>query len=505
MSTSSQLLKAENVFKSFGLNQVLKGISITLDKGEVLALIGGNGAGKSTLMKILMGIYKPDSGVFEINGQKITGQVNPTRAMQLGIYMVPQEPMIFPHMSILDNILIGFEENQSELKERLKKVYEQINCKIDLKRLGMSLSIAEQQMVELMRGLLRESKILILDEPTSALTFDEVNTLYKVVRDLQQKGIGIIYITHRMAEVFELASHIAIMSDGKITLQGDVKDFTKEMLVQALMPPNAKKYEKKEQSEYEKKVNAALPVLELNKFSGYGFKDISFNVKQGEIVGVAGVVGAGRTELAMTIMGKEVSLGGSVKLLGTDITGLKTADVIKAGVNYVPEDRRLNGLFGIASVLANMTSALLNYSITGKTFVNVPKEKEICKKYINDFRIKVTSDQQEAGSLSGGNQQKIVIARALSTMPKLLILDEPTRGIDAGARGDVYNIINELKNKGLSILLISSDTEEIMELSDRAIVFCRGRISAELNKNEINVQNITSASFGVYKKELDHA
>ena len=498
---SSKLLEAQNIYKSFGLNQVLKGISLSVDSGEVLAIIGGNGAGKSTLMKIFMGIYQQDTGDFLINGTKIAGGNSPTKAMKLGIYMVPQEPLIFPHMSILDNILIGFEGKRSDLVKKLKDVYEQIECKIDLNRLGMSLSIAEQQMVELMRGLMRESKVLILDEPTSALTFDEVNTLYRIVRDLKAKGIGIIYITHRMAEVFELATSIAIMSDGKITLHGPTSEFTREMLVQALLPKNTEKTPKKEIGALEKKIIDAMPVLELENFSGYGFKDISFNVYQGEVLGIAGVVGAGRTELAMTIFGKEQPLGGTVKLLKHDITGLSTPEVIKAGINYVPEDRRLNGLFSIASVAANTTSALLNYKLTGNTLLKTDVENNITDKYIKDFRIKVTSRYQEAGSLSGGNQQKIVIARALSTMPKLVILDEPTRGIDAGARGDVYSIIEELKSKGVSIVLISSDMEEIIELADRAIVFCRGRISAELPKERINQQELTSASFGIVNND----
>ena len=501
MSESQFLLEARDVYKSFGLNQVLKGITLTLKSSEVVALIGGNGAGKSTLMKILMGIYKPDQGVFKINGQSLEN-LSPKKSMKAGIYMVPQEPMIFPHMTVLDNILIGFSGKKADLENKLEHFYRQINCKIDLKRLGMTLSIAEQQMVELLRGLMRESKILILDEPTSSLTFDEVQTLFEIVRDLKKKGIGIIYITHRLAEVFELADSICIMADGKITLRGETSKFTREMLVQALLPPSFTPASKT-RSELENKIRNAMPILQLRNFSGYGFKDISFNVLEGEIVGIAGVVGAGRTELANTIFGKEIPLGGNVILDGEDITGRSTADVIRMGINYVPEDRRCNGLFGISPVCANITSALLDSKITGNIALNNAEEIRISEKYIKDFRIKVTSPYQEAGSLSGGNQQKVVIARSLSTMPKLVILDEPTRGIDAGARGDVYKIIRELSNTGVAVIVISSDTEEIIELADRAIVFCRGRVSAVLEKDDINQQNITSASFGIYKEEAN--
>ncbi len=501
MSEQQFLLEARDVHKSFGLNQVLKGITLTLKKSEVVALIGGNGAGKSTLMKILMGIYKPDDGIFKIDGQSIVN-LNPKKSMKAGIYMVPQEPMIFPHMTVLDNILIGFSGKKSNLKEKLDRFYKQINCKIDLNRLGMTLSIAEQQMVELLRGLMRESKVLILDEPTSSLTFDEVQTLFEIVKDLKSKGIGIIYITHRLAEVFEIADSICIMADGKITLRGETSKFTREMLVQALLPPSFTP-ENKERTELENKIRNAMPILQLKNFSGYGFKDISFNVLEGEIVGIAGVVGAGRTELANTIFGKEIPLSGQVILDGEDITGRSTSDVIRMGINYVPEDRRCNGLFGISPVCANITSALLDSNLTGKVTLNSKEEIRISEKYIKDFRIKVTSPYQEAGSLSGGNQQKVVIARSLSTMPKLVILDEPTRGIDAGARGDVYKIIRELSLTGVAVIVISSDTEEIIELADRAIVFCQGRVSAELNKDQINQQNITSASFGIYKEDAN--
>ena len=470
MSESQFLLEARDVHKSFGLNQVLKGITLTLKSSEVVALIGGNGAGKSTLMKILMGIYKPDDGVFKINGQSLD-HLNPKKSMKAGIYMVPQEPMIFPHMSVMDNILIGFSGKKSLLIEKLNHFYKQINCKI-------------------------------LDEPTSSLTFDEVQTLFKIVRDLKKKGIGIIYITHRLSEVFELADSICIMADGKITLRGETSKFTREMLVEALLPPSFTPAPKN-RTELEKKIRKHMPILQLKNFSGYGFKDISFNVLEGEIVGIAGVVGAGRTELANTIFGKEIPLGGSVILDGEDITGRSTSDVIRMGINYVPEDRRCNGLFGISPVCANITSALLDSKITGKVVLNSSEEVRISEKYIKDFRIKVTSPYQEAGSLSGGNQQKVVIARSLSTMPKLVILDEPTRGIDAGARGDVYKIIRELSQTGVAVIVISSDTEEIIELADRAIVFCRGRVSAVLEKDRINQQNITSASFGIYKEEAN--
>ena len=468
------LLNIRNIHKSFGLNEVLKGVDLQLDEGEVLALIGGNGAGKSTLMKIIMGIYSYDEGEITIRGQKYASNKT-SAALANGIYMVPQEPMLFPNMTVEENILIGFDES---------------GWKIDLSRKASSLSIAEQQLVEILRGLMRHASVLILDEPTSALTFDEVESLFKCVDDLKKKHIGIIYITHRLAEVFQIATTVAIMRDGRIPLSGKVDEFTREMLVQGLLPPSAQneagsgniypdRNDQKEADSKPKSDQNQKPVFELQNYTGYGFSDISLKLYPGEILGLAGVVGAGRTELATTVFGRDKVLSGKAYLDGKDITGMKTRQVIAAGLNYVPEDRHLNGLFKISDVAVNTTSALLPRKEMGRFLLNRKYEREVTSRYIEDFRTKVTGQDQLVGDLSGGNQQKVVIGRALSTDPKVVILDEPTRGIDAGARGDVYSIIHHLKNRGVSVLLISSDMEEIVELSDRVMTVCNGRINGE--------------------------
>jgi AI-2 transport system ATP-binding protein len=353
-------------------------------------------------------------------------------------------------------------------------------------------------MVEILRGLLRKAQILILDEPTSALTFDEVESLFRSVNELRAKGIGIIYITHRLSEVFEIATDVAIMRDGKVPVRGKVSEFTREMLVKGLLPPDAQAKEdtqggQPKQIDYKNQ----KPVFEVQQLCGYGFTDISLKVYPGEILGLAGVVGAGRTELATTIFGKDKVLSGHVILDGRDITGLSTKKVIEAGLNYVPEDRHLHGLFKISDIAANTSSAMLAEQQMGKAILNRKEEYRMTQKYIDDFRIKVTGQSQLAGSLSGGNQQKVVIGRSLSTSPKLLILDEPTRGIDAAARGDVYSIIHELRNEGVAVLLISSDMEEIIELSDRVMTVCQGRINGEFTGEDINQDTLMAASFGV--------
>lgn len=491
------LIAAKGIYKAFGQNEVLKGIDLVVHPGEVIALIGGNGAGKSTLMKIIMGIYQQDSGSIALSGKEVHLS-KPSVALAHGIYMVPQEPMLFPNMTVEENILIGFKEKCSDLHKQLLHVMAEVGWNLDLHRKASSLSIAEQQLVEILRGLMRKANLLILDEPTSALTFDEVKSLFKCVKELRQKGIGIIYITHRLTEVFEIATHVAILRDGVVTLNGVVSDFTREMLVKGLLPPNMEEENARTAASTDKlDYDNMAPTFELKNYSGYGFSDVSLKVYPGEILGVAGVVGAGRTELATTIFGMDKVLGGTATLDGVDVTGLKTAKLLEAGLNYVPEDRHLHGLFKITDVAANTTSSILARKAMGSFLLNKKTEEDVTQKYINDFRIKVTGQGQLTGSLSGGNQQKIVIGRSLSTKPKLVILDEPTRGIDAAARGDVYSIIHQLRNEGVSIMLISSDMEEIVELSDRAVTVFQGRINGEFQKQDINQDNLMAAAFGV--------
>jgi AI-2 transport system ATP-binding protein len=490
------MLSVRDIYKSFGTNAVLCGVNLDVYPGEVLALVGGNGAGKSTLVKSVMGIYKPDSGKIFIGGEALEFS-KPALSLNKGAYLVPQEPMLFPNMTVEQNVLMGFRGKKSLLKEELSDIMKQLGWKLDISRGARTLSIAEQQLVEILRGLLRKSRVLFLDEPTSALTFDEVNSLFAVIDNLKKKKISIIYITHRLNEVFMIATHVAIMRDGIITLSGKVEEFTRELLVKGLLPED---FIERHPVERHKalEVQKQKPVFELKNFSGYGFSDINLKIYPGEVLGLCGVVGAGRTELAMTVYGRDIVKSGYVMLDGEDITGMSTRNIIRKGVNYVPEDRFLNGIFRTSDVAGNLSSACLrSLSIF---FLNFAAERNLAKKYIGDFRIKTTGVKQEMGGLSGGNQQKVVIGRALSTTPRLVILDEPTRGIDAGARGDIYAIINELKEKDVAVLLISSDIEEIVELSDRALSMFQGRINHEFSKDKISEDNLMSASFGVYEE-----
>ena len=497
-TSGTPLMSIRGVTKAFGTNTVLKGIDLDILPGEVLALIGGNGAGKSTLMKIIMGIYTLDEGEIRMSGQPIR-LGKPSAALAQGIYLVPQEPLLFPNMTVRENILMGFQEKSSDLQKRLENHMRELGFNLNLQRKANTLSIAEQQLVEILRGLMREARMLILDEPTSALTFGEVQSLFRVVRDLKQKEISIIYITHRLNEVFQIATDVAIMKDGLITLQGPVENFNREMLIRGLLPVDAEVQALEGKDDAAPASRGKTPVLRVENLSGYGFSDITFDLFPGEILGIAGVVGAGRTELISTIFGRDRVLQGKVYLDGKDITGHSTRQILKEGINFVPEDRHYHGLFKIRSVASNTTSALLGTREIGKVDMNRKRQNQIAKKYVDEFRTKIVSLEDLLGSLSGGNQQKVVIARALSTLPKVVILDEPTRGIDAAARSDVYSIIHQLKESGVAVLMVSSDIEEVVELADRAITVFQGRINGEFSGKEINQDTLTSASFGVLK------
>lgn len=492
---NKELLKCTNIHKSFADVEVLKGIDLTLEEGEVLAIIGGNGAGKSTLMKIFMGIYSKDQGELVINGEQIDVMV-PAKALKSGVYLVPQEPLLFPNMTVRENIFLGLKGNNNKSEAYLVEILEQLEWDIDLDRQANSLSIAEQQLVEILRGLVRESKILILDEPTSSLTYNEIRSLFVLIEKLKKQGVGIIYITHRLNEVFEISDNVVILRDGKTTLKGPIADFTEMDLIKGLLPDDATitKYAAQRDEDFDD----ADTILKVENYSGNGFKDINLEIRRGEILGIAGVVGAGRTELAETIFGRDDVKSGKVYIENKEITGMVTSQIIDLGLNYVPEDRFKNGIFRISSIVDNITSSSLN-AMKGP-LVDKEVEKNNYDYFKDKFNIVCSGPEQEIGELSGGNQQKIVISRAVASAPRVLILDEPTRGVDAGAREDVYKIIELLKQTGVAVMVISSDMEELVQLADRVVSMYRGRINGEFVGEGINVDNLTSAIFGIVKE-----
>lgn len=484
------LLQVKKMSKAF-LNQlVLKDVNLQVERGDIFTLVGGNGAGKSTLMKILTGLYSYDSGEMYVKGMRKQFE-NPKEAHGEGIYLIPQEPLIFPHMTIEENICIGLKGKKKELKVKIQQLIDSLGWDIDLKKLGGSLSIAQQQLVEIVRGLIREAEILILDEPTSTLTTHEIKSLFVLMKSLQEKGIGMIYITHRFPEIFEIANKVAILRDGMIVSQGDVCDYTYDMLMEGLLP---KGYKQEEKREIVRDSKETKKILEVTNVMSHAFENISFTVHAGEIVGIAGIVGSGRTELAETIFGLKSIKSGSILLEGKSIDSSSLHKRLSKGLVYVPEDRARNGIFSIASVKENMTAASLHQN--SRFFINQEKESALLKSYIEQFRIVVRSMDEVLASLSGGNQQKVVLAKYLACNPKIIILDEPTRGIDAKARIEVYETIEKMKREGLAILLISSDVEEIVQLVNRVYVMRNGQFVSHLEKEQINVEAVTRLAYG---------
>lgn len=485
------LLEVKNIKKSFLQQPVLKGIDLTVKKGDIFALVGGNGAGKSTLMKILTGLYTYDEGEIKIKGRSVTFS-NPSEAHRNGIYLVPQEPLIFPNMTIEENILLGMKKNKRELRTRLDVLMRELGWNLKLEERASVLSIAKQQLVEIVRGLIREAEILILDEPTSTLTANEIKSLFAVMKNLSEQGIGMIYITHRFPEIFAIANQVAILRDGVITNQGKVNEFTYDILLKGLLPDGYQEIHK--EGNLYSETTSLTQVLQVDRLSSHKFRDVSLEVKAGEIVGIAGVVGSGRTELGEALYGITPVTEGNIRLEKTDITAWSTKMRIDEGVIYVPEDRAGHGIFSIASVQQNMTSVLLYRLST--FFLKQEKESALTSDYIKKFRITVHNTNQSIESLSGGNQQKIVLGKYLACEPKLIILDEPTRGIDAKARLEIYETINELRENGLAVLLISSDLEEIMNLANRVYVMRNGNIVSRLEREEISLDCITRAAYG---------
>nr|WP_206704560.1 sugar ABC transporter ATP-binding protein [Bacillus wiedmannii] len=476
--------------KSFSNQLVLKEVNLQVECGDIYALVGGNGAGKSTLMKILTGLYSYDSGEMYVKGMRKQFS-NPSEAHRNSMYLIPQEPLIIPHMTIEENICIGLKGKKKELKVKIKQLINSLGWGIDLKELGGSLSVAQQQLVEIVRGLIREAEILILDEPTSTLTTHEMKNLFVLMKSLQEKGIGMIYITHRFPEIFEIANKVAILRDGMIVSQGDVCDYTYDMLMEGLLP---KGYKQEEKREIVRKSKETKKILEVTDVTSHAFENISFTVHTGEIVGIAGIVGSGRTELAEAIFGLKSIKSGSILLEGKSIDSYSLHKRLSEGLVYVPEDRARNGIFSIASVKENMTAASLHQN--SRFFINQEKESALVKSYIEQFRIVARSMDEVLASLSGGNQQKVVLAKYLACNPKIIILDEPTRGIDAKARLEVYETIEKMKREGLAILLISSDIEEIVQLVNRVYVMRNGQFVSHLEKEQINVEEVTRLAYG---------
>ena len=486
-------LYTKNIGKSFSGVNVLRKVDFELKPGEVHALVGENGAGKSTFVKILSGVYTPTNGEIFFDNQKI--QINtPIAAQKNGISLIHQEPQSFSHLSVAENIFMGHMDGSNfsrvkwhDINKSSEKILSSIGLEIDPKNIMEGLSIADQQMIEIAGALSKNSKILIMDEPTSPLTPNEVGKLFDIVKKLKDQGMAIIFISHRLEEIRAIADRVTIFRDGDLITTKKINEITNNEIIKFMIGRSIEEIDVKE-NEYLKKDQV---ILSVNNISQYGnFKNISFDLKRGEILGFAGLVGAGRTEVAKTIFGAENFTEGEIYFKGNLITNKSPNEAIQKGFAYVPEDRKQMGIFGSVAVEDNITSAIPS-EISNKFGLIRPKTVTIkSSEYINKFNIMLTSGRQLIQELSGGNQQKCIISKWLLSKPNILILDEPTRGVDVGVKSEMYEIINQLANMGTAIILISSELPEILSLSHRIIVMREGQITKILDNKDASQETI---------------
>ena len=486
----SALLELQGVDKSFGSVDVLKGVNFTVTAGKVTALAGENGAGKSTLMKIISGIYPRNRGTVKYLGEAAEFK-NPRQAMTAGIAIIHQELNLLPGMSVGENIFLGREPINSLGKIDWKAIHDESKrwlseLKQDIEPDAMlgSLSIAQQQMVEIARALSLDAKVIIMDEPTDALTDIETEILFEVVDDLRSQGKGLVFISHRLGEIFRLCDDVAVLRDGYMVHQGPTSEIDEDKLIQHMVGRELSDY-----YPYRPAVEGRIR-LQVEGLSARGVKDVSFSARAGEVVGFAGLVGAGRTELAKALFGAEKITSGSVEVDGETVRIRTPHQGVKAGIGYVTEDRKLEGLIQSQGLRTNMSLTGLS-RFTGPTgHIDGREERKRIDDYIDAFSIKTHSIDTIMAELSGGNQQKVSIAKSLLPEPRILILDEPTRGVDVGAKREIYTLINELKEKGLCILLMSSDMPELLGISDRILVLSRGRITGEFTQSQATQEDI---------------
>ncbi|RIV18726.1 sugar ABC transporter ATP-binding protein [Fibrisoma montanum] len=491
LSDRDYLLTIRGLTKTFSGVKALDNVELTVREGEVHALMGENGAGKSTLMKILMGLLSPDSGEITLEGQALkNGSVN--EAMKRGIAMIHQEIMAVPELTVAQNIFLGRETtgglfgwlNDNRLNQQAKQLLDQIGVSIRPDTQMKYLSVAEMQMVEIARAISNDARVIIMDEPTSALSDKEVTTLFGIIRDLKQKGVAIIYISHKMDEIFTIADTITVLRDGQYigtrpAAKLDIDTLIAMMVgrqLDSLFP--------------ESTIRTGKEVLAVRQLSRAGvFSDVSFTVHEGEVLGIAGLMGAGRTEIARAIFGLDRISSGEIRIKGQPVTIRSPQDAIQHGIGYVSEDRKGWGFVPRLSVKQNITLASLQTYASG-LLIREKSETEAATKLIADLRIKTAGPDQEVMYLSGGNQQKVVIAKVLLASPDVIILDEPTRGIDIGAKAEIYKLINQLKANGIAIVIISSELPEILGLSDRILVLTKGKQTAMLSREEATQETI---------------
>jgi len=490
------LLEVKGLTKSFPGVLALRGVSLLLKKGEVLSLIGENGAGKSTLMKILAGVQPADSGEYLIEGGPVNFQ-NVRDAMNRGIALIHQELNLASNLDLAANIFLGREPNKkgiiqdNEIREEATKYLQRVGLDLPTDTITGTLPIGKQQLVEIAKALSCDARVLIMDEPTSSLSQKETETLFEVVKDLKNQGISVIYISHRLGEVIELSDRVTVFRDGENAGDLAKEEINHENMVRLMVGRDLSEFYDRQIHQPGKTVLQAREIIS----PAYSTIPVSFEVRAGEIVGIAGLVGAGRTELLQTIFGVTPALDGELELDGKSFRPQCPADAINAGIALAPEDRKQHGLVLPMTVRENSSLPSLERDQT-KGFLNQEAELKISEKAVEQMQIKTPSIEQIARFLSGGNQQKIVLGKWLAMNPKLLMLDEPTRGIDVGAKREIYKLMEKLAGEGMAILFVSSEMEEVLGMADRAYIMHEGKISGELDRNELSEESIMNLATG---------
>jgi erythritol transport system ATP-binding protein len=507
-ATDDVIMRAEKVTKIFGGTIALNEVDFNVYRGKVNVLIGENGAGKSTLMKILAGVEHPTSGKLLLEGNEV-GFRSSREAARHGIGMIFQELNLFPNLSVTENIFTAREITTStrlidrKAEERIAgDLLVRLEHPMDPDTLVGDLPIGLQQIVEIAKALARDARILIMDEPTSALSQSEVAVLFKVIRDLKEHGVSIIYISHKLEELMQIGDYITVLRDGKLIAEAPMGEVSLPWIINKMVGRDTKALFRTKSHEVVGRDVLNVDGLTLVKPGGKGLllDNVSFAVHAGEMVGIYGLMGAGRTELLESLIGVRTEAHGSIKLNGKELMGKRISERIRQGLVLVPEDRQRAGLVQTLSVGSNMTLASLR-SFTRWFFLSELKERANVKRMIGELSIKVFSPSQLITALSGGNQQKVVVGKALLTEPKVLLLDEPTRGIDVGAKADMFGIMSDLAAKGLGVLFVSSELMEVLAMADRILVMSKGKITGEFSREEATEEALVTASGVGHKLE----
>lgn len=497
-----KLLDMKDISKTFGSVQALKGVSLDLYAGEVLALMGENGAGKSTLMNILSGAIQPTEGEIYLKGEKVHVS-DPITAKKLGIAKIHQELQIVPELSVAENIFLGRWKSKAGpavdfkgMIQESRKYLEMLDVKVDPAKKLKDLRIGEQQLVEIAKAISLNSEIIIMDEPTSAISEKEAEKLFAIIRRLRSEGKGIIYITHRMEEIFKIADRLTVMRDGQYIGTVRAAETSKDEIIKMMVGRDMSEQYPKDPTE---KGEVALEVKGLSYTPPEGsfrrsLKNISLYVRHGEVLGIAGLAGAGRSEFFECLAGvHHGETEGHIYIEGKEVSIKTPADAIKEGISFATEDRKGTGLVLSRSIGENMSLPLLK-KFSPMFFMKTSEEKNIWKKQMDTLRVKAPSAKTLASSLSGGNQQKVVLAKWLMTEPKILLLDEPTRGIDVGAKAEIYQLINNLAKHGMAIIVVSSELPEVIGISDRIVTFCEGELTGEFLQQDATQEKLLESA-----------